>query len=169
MIVLDVETSGTNPEVHSLISIGAVDWNSDAEFYIFGRVWDGAMVDAGALAVNGFKFDEIDGPNCPANKLFPSEMICAFWGWVRSLYPEGPVVAAGHNVAGFDLRFLQPMDCWSHRSVDLHSIAFGVTGRSLKADDIYRALGMPEEPKPHNALTGAKWEKEALKKLVQFD
>lgn len=63
MIVLDVETSGTDPQRHSLISIGAVDWNSDA-------------------------------------------------------------------------------------------------------DSIYQALGMPEEPKPHNALTGAKWEKLALKKFI---
>lgn len=166
MIVLDVETSGTDPEVHSLISIGAVDWNSDAEFYICGKVWDGAEISDEALAVNGFTREQITNPDYGVP--FPSEMLAYFERWVRWLYPEGQVVAAGHNVGSFDMQFLKPMTCWSHRSVDLHSIAFAVMGQSLKADAIYRALGMPEEPKPHNALTGAKWEKSALKKLVQY-
>ena len=169
MIVLDVETSGVDPQRHSLISIGAVDWNSDCQFYVAGRVWDGAEVTEEALQVNGFYHSEIDGPDCPANKLFPSEMLVRFERWVRSLYPEGKVVAAGHNVGGFDMQFLKGMTCWSHRSVDLHSIAFAKLGDSLSADGVYKALLMPTEPKPHNALNGAKWEKEALKKLVDFD
>jgi hypothetical protein len=74
----------------------------------------------------------------------------------------------------------------SHRTIDMHSIAYGCLaakglkvptetvegeGKSyvknkLSATEIYRMLGLPEEPKPHNALTGAVFEFEAMCRLV---
>ena len=74
----------------------------------------------------------------------------------------------------------------SHRNIDLHSIAYAyivsngidmptdsVSGgghdykrNDLSATKVYKMLGMPMEPRPHNALTGAVFEFEALCRLV---
>ena len=43
MIVVDVETSGMDAYKHSLLSIGAVDFENPVErFYEECRIWDGA-------------------------------------------------------------------------------------------------------------------------------
>lgn len=43
MIILDVETTGTDPSIHSLVSIGAVDFNNpDTRFMEECLVWSGA-------------------------------------------------------------------------------------------------------------------------------
>lgn len=64
--------------------------------------------------------------------------------------------------------------------IDLHSVSYtkhlelgmldeipmkdGVS--DLKADATYHFVGIPEEPKPHHALKGAKWEAEAFSRLL---
>lgn len=55
---------------------------------------------------------------------------------------------------------------FGHRSVDLHSVAFAKLGKSLSLDGILQAVGLQPEPKPHNALTGARLERDAFKLLL---
>ena len=53
MIVTDIETTGTNPDKHSILSIGAVDMNSpDNRFYAECKIWEGAHIDQTALEIN---------------------------------------------------------------------------------------------------------------------
>ena len=55
MIVIDVEASGTNYENHSMVSLGALDFdNPDRRFYKECRMWEGAHYMEDALAVCGF-------------------------------------------------------------------------------------------------------------------
>lgn len=75
----------------------------------------------------------------------------------------------------------------SHRIVDLHSIAYArlaerrirlptervkdrkgavYSRNDLSATRIYRMIGMPKEPSPHNALTGAVFEFEAFCRII---
>ena len=55
MIIIDVETTGLDPERCSLVSIGAVDFSCpERQFYGECQAWDGAEVSADALAINGF-------------------------------------------------------------------------------------------------------------------
>ena len=55
MIVVDIETTGTNPQKHSIVSIGAINLEASAErFYIECRIWVGAHIDPAALVVNVF-------------------------------------------------------------------------------------------------------------------
>jgi hypothetical protein len=55
MIVCDCEFSGTDPILHSLVSIGAVDFlDPSRQFYAECRIWEGAHVMDEALEVNGF-------------------------------------------------------------------------------------------------------------------
>ena len=64
MIILDIEASGTNYEKHSIVSIGAFDFdNPSNRFYEECRVWDGANIDEDALEVKGFTEAELRDPN----------------------------------------------------------------------------------------------------------
>jgi len=177
MLVLDIESSGTNPWRHSILSIGAVDFLKPSRtFYEECKIWDGAHIDKEALQVNGFTEEEIK----EENKKSEGEVAKDFIEW--ALY-SGNHTIAGHNPF-FDLFFVQaaanrvsldfPL---AHRVIDLHSISFfhmlkqGIKApvknqrTDLNSDAVMEYVGLPAEPKPHNALNGAKWETEAFYRL----
>lgn len=178
MIVVDVETTGTDPARHAIVSIGAVDFGRpDRQFYRECRVFDGAQVEAEALAVNGFTLEQVTDPA----KATLEETIGHFIAWCRDAENR---TLGGHNTA-FDRDFLQASAdrynlAWhfGNRVLDLHSVGWmhmassGVTiplrgGRSsLSCDAILQYAGLPAEPKPHNGLVGAKMEAEAFSRLV---
>jgi DNA polymerase III epsilon subunit-like protein len=178
MIVLDIEASGTEPHKHSIVSIGALDFNNPSnQFYAECRIWDGAHVMDEALAVNGFTVEEINDPT----KKTEAEITAEFFKWIENL--------DGHTTAGqnpsFDRDFLKyaaerahinwPL---AHRTLDQHTVCWfhmferGImppmkNKRSdLNSGKIMNYVGIPEEPKPHNALMGAKVAAEALSRLI---
>ena len=173
MIALDVESSGLDPREASIVSIGAVDTDDPTnQFYDECRVWDGADINDQALEVNGFKREELLGTDPEARiKKTEAELIRDFVAWATDR-PQNRTLLA-QNVR-FDLSFVQEA-CkragiefpFAHRVIDLHSIAWlhmtlrGITPPTAKhrtALDLTGVLaycGLPEEPKPHNALNGA--------------
>ncbi|MSU55398.1 MAG: hypothetical protein EXS46_02545 [Candidatus Taylorbacteria bacterium] len=174
MIIVDVEASGVSPEKNSLVSVGAVDFaNPDNRFYEECRIWDGAHIDDDALAVNGFTKAEITN----INKKTDREVVTNFLVWINGIEDK---TLAGHNPS-FDRDFLQATAYrnhlnWplAHRTIDLHSICYfdmikkGIlppttnSHSALNLDAILRYVGIPDEPKPHNALTGALVETECF-------
>lgn len=179
MIVVDVETTGTHPDRHAILSIGAVDFEAPArQFFGECRIWDGALIESDALAVNGFTPEQATDPARPAQE----ELLGRFISFCR----DTPVrVLGGFNTA-FDRDFLQAaaVRCnldwlFGHRVLDLHSFAWmhirrsGAfpplrSGRSrLSASDIMVYCGLPPEPKPHHGLTGAKMEAESFSRLLR--
>ncbi len=178
MIIVDVETTGLNPKRHSIVSIGAIDFsNPENQFYQECRIWDGAEISKEALEINGFSEKEIKN----LNKRSLEEIIKDFLKWVSKINER---TLAGENPA-FDLNFLKA-SCerynitWSlgYRTIDLHSLCYIHYLRrglippekdkksNLNLDTILKYVGLPAEPKPHNALTGAKMEAEAFSRLV---
>lgn len=178
MIIVDVETTGTNSEKHSIISIGAVDFDHPKDqFYRECRVWDGAHVEPAAMVVNGMTDEQIRDPQKPEE----GEAVREFFAWLET---RDNVLIVGHNPM-FDLGFLQAAAARhhidftiAHRSLDLHTLAYmhmvqnGVTPpvknkkSDLNSDTVATYVGIPAEPKPHNALNGAIWEAEALSRLL---
>lgn len=179
MIVVDVEASGTEAHKHSIVSIGALDFrNPENQFYIECRIWDGAHVMEEALGVNGFTEAEIRDPK----KVSEAEGVNSFIEWAGSLEEQ---TLAGQNPS-FDRDFLKAAAeraavAWpfAHRTVDLHSVAYAHILRrgippplknkhsALNLDSILEYVGIPGgEPKPHNALTGAKSAAECLSRLL---
>lgn len=185
MIVIDVETTGTNPDIHSIVSVGVLDFfNSGNNFYQECRIWKGAEIQQAALDVNGFTRKEITDPRKKSLK----SLVTDFLQWAEDIEDK---TLAGHNVS-FDISFLissaerynvewslgcRPIDppC---RTLDLHSVAYahylrkGIQiplkdGRSaLSANKIFEYVGLPREPVPHNGLVGAKMEAEALSRII---
>ncbi len=169
MIVIDIEASGTNYEKHSIVSLGAIDpLNPDHRFYGECRIWDGAHIMEGSLEVNGFTEAEVNDPD----KMTEAELVQQFLEWSQHMADRTLV---GQNVS-FDRDFTKAACAragiaWdlSYRTIDTHSLCFmhmvkrGLTPpvdplhrrTALNLDVIMNYCGIPEEPHPHNALTGA--------------
>jgi DNA polymerase III epsilon subunit-like protein len=168
MIAVDTETSGLDSNKASILSIGAVDTEDPtAQFYDECRIWDGADVSDEALAVNGFSHQEATDPN----KQTEAELITSFMAWAMDRAGNHTLVA--QNVA-FDSAFIRAAarragieSSFAQRSLDTHTLAWmhmtihsitppEMNHRSaLNLDAVLQYCGIPVEPKPHNALTGA--------------
>ena len=180
MLVLDIEASGTEPHIHSIVSIGALDFdNPDNRFYMECRIWEGAHIMDGALEVNGFTKAEITDPG----KKTEAEAVQAFIEWSQHIADR---TLTGQNVS-FDRDFLRAASAraklpwnFAYRTVDTHSLCWmhiiQSGGRppidvqhkrsSLDLDAILRYCGIPDEPEPHNALTGALLHAEVASRLL---
>ncbi len=182
MIVLDIEASGTNYEKHSIVSIGAIDFDEPTrQFYGECRVWEGAHIMEGALAVNGFTEEEL----YDKEKMTEAELVTQFLEWTQHM---GDRTLTGQNVS-FDRDMLKagaerarlPWDL-AYRTLDTHTMCWMHIVRSgkrppidpqhrrsgLTLDAVLRYCGIPEEPHPHNALTGALSHAEVTSRLL-FD
>ncbi len=178
MIVLDVEASGTDYEKHSILSIGALDFNEpDNRLYLECHVWEGAHIDPGALEVTGFSKDEATDNS----KLTEAQLISQFLSWADGVADQ---TFAGQNVS-FDRDFVR-VACeraglnypFAHRTVDTHSLAYmhyvthghvvpeDKRHSALNLDTILNYVGIPDEPEPHNALTGTLCHAEVISRLL---
>lgn len=178
MIVIDVETTGTNIEQHGLVSIGAVDLeNPKKQFYDVCRVFYGAKIDEKALAINGFtKADVLD-----TAKKSEKELLESFLEWMQGA--SGKIIA-GMNPS-FDRDFLRAAAKRSelslpfgYRTIDLHTLAYahflkkGIDlpksdlGSGLHMDVILQNVGLQSREGPHNALEDARLSAEAIYRLL---
>lgn len=178
MIVVDVEMSGVDPDKNSILSIGAIDFDTpERRFYGECKVWEGASINPEALAINGYTEDEILDPK----KQGPDELIRKFIEWATLC---GEHTLMGQN-PGTDLWFMENTAHrfhinwpFAHRSIDLHTVCAMhmikrgidlpvVNNRSnINSDFIMEYVGIPFEPKPHIAINGAIYEAEAFSRLL---
>lgn len=179
MIIVDVEASGTNYEKHSIVSVGALDFsNPSNRLYEECRVWEGAHVMPEALLVNGFTVEDIHSPA----KQTEADLVHRFLDWSKDI-PDRTL--AGQNVS-FDRDFLKHATLraghtdwpFAHRTIDTHSLAWmhmverGIQPpirhqrSALDLDAILVYCGIPMEPTPHNALTGALSHAEVVSRLL---
>jgi len=180
MLIVDVEASGTDYEKHSIVSIGALDLNNpDNRFYGECRIWDGAHIMPDALAVNGFSEAEITDPDKPTE----AELISKFLDWSKNLTDR---TLTGQNVS-FDRDMLKAAAeraglNWdlAYRTLDTHTMCWMHMVKAglkppvdpehrrsaLNLDAILNYCGIPDEPEPHNALTGALSHAEVTARLL---
>jgi DNA polymerase III epsilon subunit-like protein len=182
MLIIDIEATGTNAHKHSIVSIGAVDLqNPTNRFYGECRIWDGAHVMDEALEVNGFTQEQIyDG-----SKMTEASLVTEFMQWTHKLADRTP---AGQNVS-FDRAYLEAACARAgiqfdlpFRTIDAHTLGvmhmrksgltppFDVVHKhsALNLDGVMNYCGIPDEPDPHNALTGALSHAEVVSRLL-FD
>ena len=180
MLVIDIEASGLTADRHSILSLGALDLdNPSNRFYAECRAWEGAEIAEDALEVNGFTMEQATDKN----KMSEAELIRNFIAWSDDLSNR---TFLGQNVsmdrdwaraaalrAGLEWPF-------AHRTIDTHTLGWmHIVKRGLVAplDEEHRRsalnltallsyCGVPEEPEPHNALTGALCHAECASRLL---
>lgn len=177
MIVLDIETTGIDSERNSIVSIGALDFEHPYnQFYRECNVWDGAEINDEALLINGFTREDISNYLKPSLEIILNDFIF----WMKNIEDQ---TFAGENPS-FDRDFIinsakrYGIKIGGHRTLDLHSISYSNhlkrnieiplknNRTDLNLDKTLIYGGLPEEPKPHNALIGAKMEAEAFSRLI---
>ena len=180
MLILDIEASGTDYDKHSIVSIGALDLNNpDNRFYEECRIWDGAHIMDGALEVNGFTEEEITD----VNKQTEEELIKKFIAWAEPLEDR---TFGGQNVS-FDRDFVRSACAraglnytFAYRTIDSHTLAWMHIIKkgekppvdeehkrsALNLDAVLNYCGIPEEPQPHNAFTGALSHAEVINRML---
>jgi DNA polymerase III epsilon subunit-like protein len=179
MLVVDVEASGVEPWRHSIVSLGALDLaHPTYRFYEECRIWDGAHIMDDALRVNGFTKEQITDPK----KQSEADLIHAFLLWSEKIEER---TLAGQNVS-FDRDFLKHAaeraghTDWpfAYRTIDTHTLCYmHIVERGLQPPVVHRRsaldldavlnyCGIPEEPHPHNGLTGALSHAEVIARLL---
>lgn len=183
MVIIDIETSSANPYKGSILSIWAVELeNPENTFYSEARIEDDAEIQSRALEVNGFTMEQITDPR----KQRLNEVLIAFIAWYERIWDR---TIAGHNVGYFDLRFIEVactryglgtfgLTNGNYRTVDMHTLGYNEYLRrglavpmkeslsNLSMDSVLGLVWLKPEPKPHNALTGAKLEAEAISRIL---
>jgi DNA polymerase III epsilon subunit-like protein len=181
MLAIDCEMTGLDPKRHAIISIGGVNLDNPEEtFYGECRIFSGAEIDPAGLAVNGFS----EAQCLDDSKDSETDLMQKLFDWMQKAENHTLV---GQNVT-LDKEFMNEafVRCgiafqFNHRVIDTHSVAYSrflIEGRpipvktekpkvsSLNLDEILKYTGIPEEPRPHNALTGAKVSAEAFSRMV---
>jgi len=181
MIILDVEASGTDYNKHSIVSLGALDLaHPENRLYEECHIWDGAHIEDEAMKVNGFSREQILDPK----KQSEADLTHRFLAWSEGVEEQ---TFAGQNVS-FDRDFLKAAaeraghTKWpfAHRTIDTHTLCWmhmvnhGIQPpidtkkkhSALNLDAVMRYCGLPDEPEPHNALTGALSHAEVISRLL---
>ena len=179
MLVIDVEATGVEAHKHSIVSVGALDlMNPTNRFYEECRVWDGAHIMDDALKVNGFSREQVTDPK----KQSEADLIHSFRRWSDSVDER---TFAGQNVS-FDRDFMRYAaeraghTDWpfAHRTIDTHTLCYmhmierglvppvNKNRSALNMEAVLRYCGIPDEPDPHNALTGALSHAEIIFRLL---
>lgn len=159
-VIFDIEGSGSVPgstpyESGSIVSLGAVDFNTKDEFYEECRVMDGRSYDAYALKINGFTKEQIfdSGKQSAIELIRKFEEFCAVHG-------SGIIAAWGdYDVKMLNAAYLhygEPMRL-PGRYLNLKNVSKAIAGKSRPGlSNTAIKLGIPPEPYPHIGINGAR-------------
>jgi len=178
MIVIDIEATGTNYQKHSILSLAALDFDDpNNRIHLECQAWEGAHFEEEAMQVVGMTEKEAKDPS----KITEAQLIAQFMTWAEGINDQ---TFLGQNVS-FDRDYVKAA-CeragynypFAHRTIDTHTLAymhFVLHGKevpianrhsALNIETIATYLGMPEEPEPHSALTGALYHAEMAHRLL---
>ena len=168
IIVLDTETTGTNPCKNSVIQIGAINFSDpNQKFQITFAPFKGAEITQEAEQVHKISKDTFN--SLPKFE----DGIKEFHGWITSFKTENTITMAGYNIA-FDYWFLNTSfakanltNPFDFHLVDLYSIAFSKKLTSFGLVKICKELGLETLP-AHDALNDAIMTRNALVKILQI-
>lgn len=178
MISIDCEMTGLDIENCAIISVGAIDLkNPEKRIYIEMKPFDGAKIDPEALLINGYTEESINNL-----KLSQEEGLNLLKSFLEEAEERNVV---GQNVST-DVYFLNRaflrsgIDCKiPFRVLDLHSMVCAkliLNKENIPMEERKSTLnlisnchmaGIPDEPKPHNALNGALAAAEVYFRLIE--
>lgn len=174
LVFFDIETTGLNEEVHTIIEVAAVRLTPDCskvidvyEAKIMPTAMDLGVAETRALEVNRFSLEEWEREQARH---------------ITDVLPELNVVAkdgiiAGQNVGNFDMRFWKamarrhkiPMPDMSYRVVDIDAIAWPLLKAkkipNVKLETLCRHFKISNDGS-HRALTDVKRTIEVYRRLI---
>lgn len=178
VISIDLETTGIDPVKNGVISFGAATIEGNHQFYVENYLRRGVEIDPKALEVNG----ESAAKLLKRNK----EEYASEWEALQALINFAnrydTHIICGKN-PDFDYKFL--MEIWkrngknekdfpfSYRKIDVGGLCLykiiqeghSIPKEGASSSFIQEKLKLQEEPKPHNALTGAIYNRLYIKKV----
>ena len=170
LIIFDIEGSGSVPgstpyESGSIVSLGAVDYNTKDEFYEECRVMDGRSYDDYALKINGFAKEQI----FDSGKQSVLELLRKFEAFCASHRSE--VIAAWGD---YDIKMLNAAYSYYGEPIvlpgkylNLKNVSKAVAGKSKPGlSNTAVKLGIPPEPYPHIGINGARLASEVLSLML---
>lgn len=170
LLVIDTETGGVDPALHSLLSIGVVVWN-DGEL---GPECDVAVLeDPLVVTPRAMEINQIDLAHHGRIALSPKDAAARLLGFVREAFAlelerGEKVTLVGHNV-GFDVAFLKRLfdmagvayeSTFSHRMLDTASVLkfLALAGRApadaSSSDVAFAHFGVEIPVKARHSATG---------------
>ena len=175
LISIDVETTGLDPERHSIISIGAVNFLNTEQFESENLLRHGAEIDGYALTINGeseFLLRSRD------NMLYYTEYECLL-NLIAFCDKTNSFTIIGKN-PNFDRNFL--LSIWkrqgrlekefpfTYRVINWADMAipfmlrggYQIPDGGISSDAFSAYLGLEEEIKPHIAINGANHNKRCV-------
>lgn len=128
-VSVDVETAGPTPDVHALLSIGAVSMDNMADTFYVELQPDRPGIDPQAMGVHGLSFERLSSEGVP-----PQQALKEFDLWVlRQANGQRPVFVA-YN-APFDWMFVNVYfhrylgrNPFGHGALDMKAVYMGLSG-----------------------------------------
>jgi DNA polymerase-3 subunit epsilon len=179
LLVIDTETTGTDPAVHSILSFAVVIYDNGSICGSFKTLVlePGVVIEPGAFAVNGITREMIaDAPG-------PTLAVQLFKNWLKENNLHGRQQIVGHNAA-FDAGFLKRLwrlagqdyeDQFSHRLLCTQTAALlleqagrlVLPGGSASLDAVADVFGLTRSTEKHDALEDALLSAQVLRKMME--
>lgn len=180
-ISVDCETTGIDPVKNGIISVGACLFDRDDNLYIENLLREGVEINSRALEVNGETREGLRKRSETGGFISEYQLLLTVVDFAQK---HQAFVIVGKNPK-FDYGFL--LEIWkrnglperdfpfSYRTIDYSALAIplmlmeglSIPEKGFSSGDIQDFLGLEEEPKPHNALTGALYNKHCVEKIIE--
>ena len=179
-LYLDTETAGIDPVKNGLVSIGLVTASGE-EMYRECRLYNDQVAEPEALVINGYTEEQVRDPLKP----LPHQIVQEVVDFAKK---RNTMFLIGKNPE-FDWKMLEypyvsrlqdteyngKKFPFSYRMLDVGgfglmlwlALDMVVPPYGISSADLQKILKLDPEPKPHNALTGARYNKALLEAIVE--
>ncbi len=177
LAVLDLETSGVNPNKHSVLEIGIIPLDKKPAFHIYIK---SDNISWSEFALENFKkFSS----RWDAEAVPPAEAVKALSNYLLDNFNGEKVTLIGHNI-GFDVSFLKKLafdagldeiPYISHRVIDTHTLLYILSSQglvpesALSSDGAFKHFNIePNEESRHTAIGDAIATKKLFKSVLNL-
>ncbi len=179
ILFIDTETGGTDPSLHSLLTVGLVTWEDGS----LSETFEIAIDDGHLFATKeALEINKIDLKKHREISTSPTNAIKQIIQYTTDNFSQSEkVTLAGHNIS-FDIRFLRYLfesknydfsEYFSHRSIDtssiLHFLFFSgkLSSKIVSSSEAFEYFGIEVQGR-HTALGDAIATAELFSKLIDF-